>query len=61
MSEQVVQLKRSDKNYIGGFRTAVRKVDEVYKELAWLDKNLELLRSGRTTELRKLWITTDYR
>lgn len=61
MSEQVVQLKRSDKTYIGGFKTAVRKIDEVYRELAWLDKNLELLRSGRTTELRKLWITTDCR
>lgn len=61
MSEQVVQLKRSDKTYIGGFRTAIRKVDEVYRELAWLDKNLELLRWGRTTELQKLWITTDCR
>lgn len=61
MSSQVIELKRSDKNYIEGFKSAIRRVDEQYRELAWLDKNIELLRQGRTTELRKLVITTDSR
>lgn len=61
MSRQVVELKRSDKNYAGAFKSAIRRVDNEYKELAWLDKNLELLRRGMTTELRKLWQTTDNR
>lgn len=61
MSKQAVQFKRSDKTYAGGFRSAVRKIDQEYKELAWVKKNLELLLAGRTTELRKLWITTDCR
>lgn len=61
MSGQVVQLKRSDKTYIGGFKSVIRRINEQYRELAWWDKNLELLRSGRTTEFWKLWETTDYR
>ena len=61
MSEQVVQLKRSDKNYLAGLRTVRRKVNEEVRELNWLDKNLELLRRGNYGALRKLWETTDIR
>lgn len=58
---QVVQLKRSDKNYLAGRRSVLRKLNEEARELDWIDKNLELLRRGLTTELRKLWLTTDNR
>ena len=61
MSEQVVQLKRSDKNYIAGLKTVRRKLNEEARELNWLDRNLELLRCGNYGALRKLWETTDIR
>ena len=54
MSEQVVQLKRSDKNYIAGLRTVRRKLNEEARILNLLDKSMELLRRGDYGALRKL-------
>lgn len=59
MAEQVIQLRRSDKNYIAGRRAVIRKLDEEYRELAWFDKNIELIKAGRLNELYKLWQTVD--
>ena len=53
---QVVQLKRSDKNYISGLKASIRKIDNEYKELAWLDKNIEFIRAGQFGALKSLLV-----
>ena len=56
MGEQVIQLKRSDKNFIAGLRTVRRKLNECACELNWLDRCIELIKSGKFNELKKLWV-----
>lgn len=51
---QVVELKRSDKNFLSGIKAVRSRLNEEAKELDWLDKNIELIRSGRQGALKKL-------
>ena len=55
------RIGRAEKTFLAGREVIRRRLNAEARELDWLDKNLELLRSGKTTELRKLWKTTDGR
>lgn len=53
---QVVRLKRSEKTYFAGINAIMRRINTEIKELNWLDKNIELVREGKTRELKQLWV-----
>lgn len=53
---QAVQLKRSEKVYLAGIRTLRTKLNDEAKELNWLDKNIEYIRSGQFGALKNLYV-----
>ena len=53
---QATRLKRSEKTYFAGIKAIMRRINTEHKELDWLDKNIELVREGKTRELKQLWV-----
>lgn len=52
---QAVQLKRSEKVYLAGIRTLRTRLNDEAKELNWLDRNIEYIRTGQFGALKNLY------